>query len=120
MSEQPVFWLGGKPGGAKTDQPVEPEAERYEPALREVCEDCGFQVAEYVAAQGGFGGWLAHLSRDDKRFRLFWNGKLKQLSLEQAEAHGGWKSLHQRDTTDDGLAGFVIAVREILADSDAV
>jgi hypothetical protein len=113
VSEQPVFWLGGKPG--KKDQGRKPpEAERYEPALREVCEACGYAVDEYVAAQGGFGGWLTHLDRDGQRFRLFWNGKAKQLALEHLQDQGGWIELRSAAADDESLPGFVNAVRTIL------
>ena len=50
MSEQPVFWLGGKPGAAKNKVREAPEAERYEPAIRDACAACGFNLDEY--AQG--------------------------------------------------------------------
>ncbi len=113
MSEQPVFWLGGKPGDKnKGQQP--PEAERYEAALTEACEACGFDVDEYVAAQGGFGGWLVHLERSNTRYRLFWNGKAGLLSLEEHRDRGGWQELRSKEAGDAGLPGFVEAVREIL------
>lgn len=118
MAEQPVFWLGGKPGN-KTSKPEAPAAERYEAPLREACEACGFEVDEYVVARGGFGGWLAHLDRDGERYRLFWNGKAAELSLEQHHERGGWAAVRTRATPDEGLPGFVGAVREILQDSSA-
>jgi len=114
VAEQPVFWLGGKPGKSNPNERPVPEAERYEAALRETCESCGYVVDEYVAAQGGFGGWLIHLQHESNKFRLFWNGKHKQLTLDQAETHGGWKQLHSADTPDEGVAGFVGAVRGLL------
>jgi len=113
VAEQPVFWLGGKPGD-KSKGSEAPEAERYEAALRDVCESCGYDVDEYVAALGGFGGWLAHLERDGARYRLFWSGKSQQLSFESSQAHGGWQAISTADTPDDGLPGFVEAVRGIL------
>ena len=116
MAEQPVFWLGGKPGD-KNKGNAPPEAERYEAALREACEGCGYAMDEYVAAMGGFGGWLAHLDRNGARLRLFWNGKAGVLSLEELGQHGGWHELRSRETPDDGLPGFVGAVREILQKS---
>ncbi len=113
MSEQPVFWLGGKPGDKhKGRQP--PEAERYAATLTEACEACGFDVDEFVAAQGGFGGWLLHLERGRVRYRLFWNGKAGLLSLEEHRERGGWQELRNSATDDTGLPGFVAAVREIL------
>ncbi len=113
MAEQPVFWLGGKPG-SKDKGREPPEAERYEAALREACEACGYEVDEYVTALGGFGGWLAHLERDHTRYRLFWNGKAGQLAFEEHQERSGWHELRARETPDEGLLGFINAVRNIL------
>ena len=115
VAEQPVFWLGGKPGDKNKGRQA-PDAERYEDALREACEGCGFEVDEYVAAQGGFGGWLAHLEQAGTRYRLFWNGKAAELTLEKLPERGSWQTLITRPTPDGGLAGFVTAVRELLQD----
>lgn len=117
MAEQPVFWLGGKPG-KKAQQRQPPEAERYEPALREACTACGYDVDEYVAAQGGFGGWLAHLDRSGTRYRLFWSGKSRELKLEQFRERGGWQTVRESVTPDEGIPGFVDAVHTLLQ-SDA-
>jgi len=115
LAEQPVFWLGGKPGNKeKGRQP--PEAERYKAALSDACVACGYEVDEYVAALGGFGGWLAHLERDRTRYRLFWNGKAGILSFEQLHQPSGWQEIRASDTPDAGLPGFVDAVRAILQD----
>lgn len=114
MAEQPVFWLGGTPG-KKQDERQPPEAERYEPALRDACEACGYDVDEYVAALGGFGGWLAHLDRDGAQYRIFWSGKSKQLSFEASKPHG-WEELRSAELEDDGLPGFVEGIKAILQD----
>ena len=113
MSEEPVFWLGGKPGD-KTKGNEPPEAERYEAALRDACEGCGYEFDEYVVALGGFGGWLAYLNRDGEDYRLFWNGKAQQLNLEKKPQRGEWQELKSEATPDEGLPGFVTAVRSIL------
>ncbi len=113
MAEQPVFWLGGKPGN-KTSDKAAPEAERYEGALREACEACGYEVDEYVVAQGGYGGWLAHLEQAGAQYRLFWNGKAAELVLEKLPARGSWQAVASRPTPDAGLPGFLAAVRELL------
>ena len=118
MAEQPVFWLGGAPGNKTTERRA-PEAERYEPVLREACEACGYEVDEYVAAQGGFGGWLAHLERDGRQYRVFWSGKSKQLKLEAARPNG-WDELRVADQDDAGLPGFVAGLKALLsADEEA-
>ena len=115
MAEQPVFWLGGAPG-KKTDERKPPEAERFEPALREACEGCGYDVDEYVAALGGFGGWLAHLERAGVRYRVFWNGKAKQMVFEKSLPHG-WEEVSSVEQEDEGLPGFVDGVKALLNDS---
>jgi hypothetical protein len=117
VSEQPVFWLGGKPG--KSNEPKQPEAAAYEAALRDACTDCGYALDEYVAAMGGFGGWLAYLNQDSARYRLFFNGKAGQLAFERAQPHGGWEAVATQELTDTGVAGFVNAVRALLADPSA-
>ena len=45
---------------------------------------------DYVAAQGGYGGWLAHLTLDEQNYRLFWSGKDGRMVLEQSGVNGGW------------------------------
>ena len=114
MAEQPVFWLGGAPGKSKNKDREHPEAERYEPALREACEACGYDVDEFVAALGGFGGWLAHLERDGTRYRVFWSGKSKQLTFDESKSHG-WEEVRSAEQTDEGLPGFVEGVKALLA-----
>ena len=116
MAEQPVFWLGGSPGNKKSDERKPPEADRYEPALRDACEACGYEVDEYVTAQGGFGGWLAHLERDGTQYRLFWNGKAGELKFEAARPHG-WDVLAVKEQGDEGLPAFVEGVKAVLSDS---
>jgi len=116
VSEQPVFWLGGAPGKSKDQDRKVPEAERYEPALRDACEACGYAVDDYVAAQGGFGGWLVHLERNGSRFRLFWSGKTNSLSFESAHSGGGWTEIAADDAEDKGLPAFVEAVKTLLSD----
>ena len=115
VAEQPVFWLGGKPGNKKTAARDKPVAEGYETAIRDACEACGYDLDEYVAAQGGFGGWLAHLQRAGLRYRVFWSGKDSRISFERAQTHGGWLEVSAADMPDDGLPAFVAAVTGLLA-----
>ena len=112
VAEQPVFWLGGSPSKKTTERPV-PEAERYEPALRDACVSCGYEVDEFVAALGGFGGWLTHLERSGNQYRVFWSGKSKQLVFEIARPHG-WDELATIEKDDEVLPGFVEAVKSLL------
>jgi hypothetical protein len=118
LAEQPVFWLGGSPGKNKTNERAAPEAERYEPALRDACEACGYDVDEFVAALGGFGGWLAHLERGGTQYRVFWSGKTKRLSFEEAKPHG-WEVLRATEQEDAGLPGFVDGVKALLTDQQS-
>jgi hypothetical protein len=113
VAEQPVFWLGGAPGKSREKDQEKLAAERYESALRDACTACGYDVDEYVAAQGGFGGWLAHLNRDGKPYRVFWSGKTKRLSLEEAHAGGGWNELAGIDVADEDVASFVTALKDV-------
>ncbi len=113
MAEQPVFWLGGAPG-KKTNERKPPEAERFEPALRDACESCGYEVDEYVAALGGFGGWLAHLERDGVQYRVFWSGKSKQMAFEKSLPHG-WDEISIAEQEDEGLPSFVEGVKALLS-----
>ena len=114
MAEQPVFWLGGKPGEAKNKGSEGVEAERYEGAIREACEACGYDMDEYVAAMGGFGGWLANLDKDGQRYRVFWNGKAARMLFERAQGHGGWEELAAADVADEGLPLFVQELKKLL------
>ena len=116
MAEQPVFWLGGSPGKKKNERQP-PEAERFEPALRDACESCGYDVDEYVAALGGFGGWLANLERGGEQYRVFWSGKSKQLSFEKARPNG-WDELGSMAQEDEGLPAFVDGVKALLDDGN--
>jgi hypothetical protein len=117
VAEQPVFWLGGAPGKSKKNARETPEAVRYEPALRDACEACGFAVDEFVAAQGGFGGWLAHLERGGTQYRVFWSGKSKQLTFDEARPHG-WQEIRSSGHEDEGLPAFVEAVKVLLTQAD--
>jgi hypothetical protein len=112
VAEQPVFWLGGSPSKKSAERQA-PEAERYEPALRDACETCGYEVDEFVAALGGFGGWLTHLERGGKQYRVFWSGKNNQLAFEIARPNG-WDELATIEQDDVGLPGFVEAVKTLL------
>jgi hypothetical protein len=118
VAEEPVFWLGGSPAKAKDKGRESPEAEGYESALRDACVACGYDLDEYVTALGGFGGWLANLDRNGKRYRVFWSGKTKRLSFEEAHPGGGWNELGGADVADDGVGNFVAAVKDVLNNQD--
>jgi hypothetical protein len=119
VAEQPVFWLGGAPGKSKQNTRENPEAVRYEPALRDVCEACGYDVDEFVAAQGGFGGWLVHLEREGIQYRVFWSGKSNQLTFDKAKPQS-WEEIRSAEQADEGLPGFVESVKALLTGAGKV
>lgn len=113
VAEQPVFWRGGTPAKSKGQEPQPPEAARYEPALREACAACGYHMDDYFAALGDYGSWLAHMKRDGQRYRVFWNGKSRQLTFENARPDG-WDELASAAQEDTGLPGFVAGLKALL------
>jgi len=114
VSEQPVFWLGGKPGGAQKKASRDAEALQAEPAVTSACKACGFSVDEYIAAQGSYGGWLIHLQRDNARYRLFWSGKTSEIRLDKAVS-STWQEVAGQELPDEGPAIFGDAVVKLLA-----
>ncbi|MCZ6516657.1 MAG: hypothetical protein O6763_04120 [Gammaproteobacteria bacterium] len=115
MSEKPVFWLGGKPGLAGAPKTGIEQDQAFAAALRQTCESNGFKVRDYVAAQGAFGSWLVHLSKDGRKQRLVWNGKENQLLFEQALEPGGWTELCTSAVTEQDGDGFIAAAQSLLA-----
>lgn len=113
MEEKPVFWLRGTRGKSNPDGPQPPEAARYEPAIRDVCAACGYDVKNYFAAFGDFDSWLVHMERDGRKYRVFWNGKSTQLTLEQAHP-SGWEELLAATQDNSGLPGFVTGLKALL------
>jgi len=113
VAEQPVFWRGGTPGKSKGEDPQPPGAAHFEPALRDACKACGYDVDEYFAALGAFGGWLVHMKRNGQRYRVFWNGKSRQLTFEKGRPDG-WEELATAAHEDTGLPGFVAGLKALL------
>lgn len=114
MTEQPVFWRGRTPGKkSENNEPQTPDAVQFEPAVRDACKACGYEVSDYFAALGDFGGWLAHMQRDGQQYRAFWNGKSKQLTFEQSRLDG-WHELATAAHEDTGLPGFVASLKALL------
>ena len=114
VAEQPVFWLGGKPGGKKTQERRRPEAEDFEPDIRAACEECGYRLDEYVAAQGGYGGWLAHLTLNEQNYRVFWSGKDGRMVFEQAAVNGVWAEQARLELPEGDLPAFLAALKSLL------
>lgn len=117
MSEQPVFWLGGKPGSARQVDASRPPAANLEPAIGTACASLGLQVHTFVAALGGFGSWLVEVTRDGERHRIIWNGKDSRLSLDRALAHGGWEELRACAVASADAEGFIAGMRRLLSPS---
>jgi hypothetical protein len=115
MPEKAVFWLGGKPGQAGAPKKGIEQEQEFAAAIRQTCETNGFQVREYVAAQGAFGSWLMQLSKDGGRQRLVWNGKDGQLLFEQVLETGGWEQLCAGEVAVHDLNGFITVVQSMLA-----
>ncbi|MEC7803287.1 MAG: hypothetical protein VX533_00380 [Pseudomonadota bacterium] len=115
MPEKAVFWLGGKPGQAGAPKKGIEQEQEFAAAIRQTCETNGFQVREYVAAQGAFGSWLMQLSKDGGRQRLVWNGKDGQLLFEQVLETGGWEQLCAGEVAAHDLNGFITVVQSMLA-----
>lgn len=113
MAEQPVFWLGGKPGTAK-DAEAPPDAEKFGPPIREACVAAGARWQTFVAALGGYGSWLAEIIHEDHRHRVIWNGKDKRLSLDRALPSGGWEELKSREVLSEDTTGFVAGTADLL------
>lgn len=101
MSEQPITWMGRKP---RSEAPAKNPAgdESFASGVRQACAACGYEVEDFVAAMGEFGGWLVQLSRDGARYRAFWDGKARRLVLE-ANGPGGWTELRQSEIDGDQL-----------------
>jgi hypothetical protein len=118
MSEQPVFWLGGKPGSTRQIDASRPAAANLEPAIGTACASLGLQVDTFVAALGGFGSWLVEVTRDGERHRVIWNGKDSRLSLDRALAHGGWEELRACAVASADAEGFIAGIRQLLSASN--
>lgn len=114
MSEKTVFWLGGQPGQAGAPKKGLEQDQDFAAAIRQACESNGFKFRDYVAAQGAFGSWLAHLSKNGRKQRLVWDGKESELRFEQAIEPGGWKELCASEVTESDAAGFIAAVQSAL------
>lgn len=112
--EEPVFWLGGKPGTAQAAaQP--PDAERLRPCVLAACRDHGLEPEDFVAALGGFGSWLVHFSRGPQRQRIVWDGRARKLVLQAALRSGGWEDRRDCPVTSADEAGFKTAIATLIS-----
>jgi len=117
VSEQPIVWMGRKPASqAPAKNPAEDES--FANAIRETCTDCGYDVEDFVAALGDFGGWLVQLSRDGTRYRAFWDGRARRLVLE-ANGPGGWTELRHSEADGGALDTAREALPALLERRDA-
>ena len=115
MKEEPVFWLGGKPGTQKAAA-APPEAGRLEPAVCDACRGHGLEPEEFIAALGGYGSWLVHFSRGNRRQRIVWNGRERKLVLQGAIRSGGWEDLRDCPVISADQAGYVAGIATLLQD----
>ncbi|MGD9597133.1 MAG: hypothetical protein AB7G76_09425 [Steroidobacteraceae bacterium] len=68
---------------------------------------------DYFAALGTYGSWLVHMKREGRRYRVFWNGKSKQLTFERNRPDG-WFELATAAHEDASLRGFVSGLKALL------
>lgn len=113
MTEQSVFWLGGRPGTQQAAQ-APPAAAALEPALRQACRDCGVEPGEFVAALGGHGSWLLQFSRGERPERLVWNGRDGRLVVQRALRTGGWEDLRDCALDPAQAAAPAVAIAALL------
>lgn len=114
MKEESVFWLGGKPGTQK-DAAAPPEAGQLEPAVHAACRAAGLAPEDFVAALGGYGSWLVHVSRGPRRERIVWDGRNRRLVLQAALRSGGWEDLRDCAIASADEAGFAAAIAALMA-----
>jgi hypothetical protein len=114
VKEEAVFWLGGKPGTQKSAE-APPEAEKLEPAIRDACRSHGLEPEDFVAALGGYGSWLVHFSRSDRRERIVWNGRDRKLVLQKAIRSGGWEDLRDCAVATLDEPGVVAGIAALMA-----
>ncbi|MCK6372032.1 MAG: hypothetical protein L6Q83_12060 [Gammaproteobacteria bacterium] len=111
MQEEPVFWLGGKPGAAK--QSPEPAVADHplETQIRAACREASLTPGDFVTALGGYGSWLIGIDHGGHSARLVWNGKDGRLVLQRALPAGGWEDLRECPVTAADGPGFAAAIR---------
>lgn len=113
MKEEPVFWLGGRPG-TPNDIEAAPENGSLEPAVRAACRAAGLEPEDFVAALGGYGSWLVHFTRARRRERIVWNGRERQLVLQKAIRSGGWEDVQACDVTGTDEAGLAAGIKALI------
>jgi hypothetical protein len=113
VKEEPVFWLGGRPG-TPSDVVTAPASGSLEPAVRAACRALGVEPEDFVAALGGYGSWLVHFTRTDRRERIVWNGRERQLVLQKAIRSGGWEDVHACDVASTDEAGLAAGIKALL------
>ena len=115
MKEESVFWLGGKPGTQKAAE-APPQAATLEPAICDACRVHGLDPEDFIVALGGYGSWLVHFSRGQRRQRIVWNGRERMLVLQAAIPSGGWDDLRSCPVTSTDREGFVAGIATLLQD----
>ena len=112
MDEQPVMWVGVKPGRKKPA--FDAESETFSQTVRTACEKEGFVVENYLAAKGAFGSWFVQVSCGSDPLRLVWNGKLNTLEKQIPLRNGGWDVIDSRDLTAPADEKLTAAIHELL------
>lgn len=114
MKEEPVFWLGGKPGTPQAAAGP-PDAAALEPAVLAACRSAGLEPGDFVAALGGYGSWLVNVAGGPRRQRIVWDGRDRKLVLQAALRSGGWEDLGDCAVASPDAPGFAAAIGTLAA-----
>jgi len=114
VKEEPVFWLGGKPGTQQAAA-APPDAATLEPAVFAACRAAGMEPEDFVAALGGYGSWLVHVAGGPRRQRIVWDGRNRKLVLQAALRSGGWEDLRDCPVASPDAPGFATAIGALAA-----
>lgn len=116
MTEESVFWLGGRPQSATAGQHLADTPE-FVAAIRSACEAVGAEVQQFVSAKGPYGTWLVAIRREGADERILWNGKDRTMVLQTALAQGGWEDTRVQAAEPQDTGAFVAALRSLLSAS---
>lgn len=114
MKEEQVYWVGGMPGTASSQQHLADTPE-FELAIRRTCEAAGCGYERLVSAKGPYGTWLVEIQRGGEQQRVLWNGKDKRLVLQRPLPAGGWVDPAELEVDSEDTEGFMAAVSRLLA-----
>ena len=114
MAEQPIMWVGRKPGSNKPKTPNPETDEQLSAELTALCEGAGLSVDEYLVAHGNFGSWLLKLTSGSGNERLIWDGKAGQLRYEREISRNEWQEVAADNPGATDRDGLLAAARELV------